>query len=109
MKWDTSLGEGSDERSSTLQNMLWLRERPQPPWGFDESQGPPASSEQARNMAGAGFHPHPAPFTHRFLGKALGATMWFWIFYRAKQDGGKLLGQHPWGHGDHGSGHGEHH
>ncbi|KZS98187.1 hypothetical protein SISNIDRAFT_480961 [Sistotremastrum niveocremeum HHB9708] len=63
--------------------------------------------------AGAGFHPHMPPWTHRFLGKALGATMWFFIFYRARQDGAKLLGAHPWeahGAGHHGSAkEGEHH
>jgi hypothetical protein len=46
-------------------------------------------------MAGAagglGFHPHFAGFTHRFVGKALGASMWFWMMYRAKQDGPVLL------------------
>lgn len=42
--------------------------------------------------------PHP-PFFHRFWGKALGATMWFWIMYRAKQDGPVLLGwKKPWEH-----------
>ncbi|KAI8380464.1 hypothetical protein EDC96DRAFT_491110 [Choanephora cucurbitarum] len=40
---------------------------------------------------GFGFHPHMASFTHRFVGKALGATMWFWMMYRAKQDGPVLL------------------
>ncbi|CAE6411046.1 unnamed protein product [Rhizoctonia solani] len=62
--------------------------------------------------AGPGFHPHPPGFGHRFLAKALGATMWFFIFYRAKQDGPKLLGAHPWeahGHGhDDAHGHGNH-
>ncbi|ORX45266.1 hypothetical protein DM01DRAFT_1328546 [Hesseltinella vesiculosa] len=47
----------------------------------------------------AGFHPHAASFTHRFTGKFLGATMWFWMMYRAKQDGPALLGlEHPWDH-----------
>ncbi|KAH7339408.1 hypothetical protein B0J17DRAFT_537881, partial [Rhizoctonia solani] len=54
-----------------------------------------------------GFHPHPPGFGHRFLAKTLGATMWFFIFYRAKQDGPKLLGVHPWE--AHGHGHGETH
>jgi hypothetical protein len=36
--------------------------------------------------AGLGFHPHFAGFTHRFVGKALGASMWFWMMYRTKQD-----------------------
>ncbi|KAG8963192.1 hypothetical protein FRC03_003286 [Tulasnella sp. 419] len=53
----------------------------------------------------AGFHPHAPSLTHRLLAKGLGATMWFFIFYRARQDGAKLLGAHPWeahGHGGHG-------
>lgn len=29
--------------------------------------------------------PH-VPFVYRFLATGLGATMWFWIFYRAKHD-----------------------
>ncbi|CCM06208.1 uncharacterized protein FIBRA_08452 [Fibroporia radiculosa] len=63
-----------------------------------------------------GFHPHLPGYKHKFLATALGATMWFWIFYRARKDGAKLLGlRHPWeGHG-HGHdahdahGHQEHH
>lgn len=39
----------------------------------------------------AGFAPHPPAFKHRWGAKLLGATMWFWIFYRAKQDGPVLL------------------
>ncbi|VDC07682.1 unnamed protein product [Peniophora sp. CBMAI 1063] len=57
------------------------------------------------HSAGYGFHPHLPGFKHKFLGKALGATMWFWIFYRARQDYPKLLGEH----GFHDHGHDEHH
>lgn len=32
----------------------------------------------------AGFHPHPPSLLHRGLAKALGASMWFFIFYRAR-------------------------
>ncbi|KIJ26553.1 hypothetical protein M422DRAFT_785218 [Sphaerobolus stellatus SS14] len=45
-------------------------------------------------MAGGsstGFHPHLPGLRYRFLSKALGATMWFFIFYRAREDGAKLL------------------
>lgn len=38
-----------------------------------------------------GFHPHQPAFKHRWGAKLLGASMWFWIFYRAKQDGPVLL------------------
>ncbi|KAF8342157.1 uncharacterized protein EI90DRAFT_2904581, partial [Cantharellus anzutake] len=48
------------------------------------------------------FHPHLPGRGYQFLAKGLGAAMWFFIFYRAKQDGLKLLGAHPWGHGEHG-------
>ncbi|KAH6626367.1 hypothetical protein B0J18DRAFT_464388 [Chaetomium sp. MPI-SDFR-AT-0129] len=41
----------------------------------------------------------PVPRIYRFFGTGLGAVMWFWIFYRAKQDGPVLLGwKHPWDH-----------
>ncbi|CAO3597700.1 unnamed protein product [Absidia cylindrospora] len=53
-------------------------------------------------MAAGAFHPHVAGFWHRFTGKALGASMWFWMMYRAKQDGPVILGlRHPWDHGHH--------
>ncbi|XP_050366676.1 NADH dehydrogenase [ubiquinone] 1 beta subcomplex subunit 2 [Argentina anserina] len=48
---------------------------------------------------------------HTVTGKGLCAVMWFWVLYRAKQDGPVVLGwRHPWeGHGDHGHGQDEHH
>ncbi|KAF5320783.1 hypothetical protein D9619_001938 [Psilocybe cf. subviscida] len=60
--------------------------------------------------AGPGFHPHlPGP-GYTFLAKGLGAAMWFFIFYRARQDGKKLLGQHGFvAGGGHDHGHSEHH
>mmetsp|Transcript_26793 Transcript_26793/g.61681 ORF Transcript_26793/g.61681 Transcript_26793/m.61681 type:complete len:95 (-) Transcript_26793:285-569(-) len=34
---------------------------------------------------------------HTFWGEAFGFVMWFWIFYRFKEDGKVLLGIcHPW-------------
>ncbi len=47
----------------------------------------------ADNLPGslAGFHaPHVDPIYKR-LSTVIGATMWFWIFYRAKEDGGALI------------------
>ena len=35
-------------------------------------------------LAGAGFHPHLPGFKYNLLAKGLGATMWFFIFYRAR-------------------------
>jgi hypothetical protein len=37
-----------------------------------------------RTAPGSGFHPHLPGFRHRFLAKALGATMWFFIFYQVR-------------------------
>ncbi|KAB8299896.1 hypothetical protein EYC80_000140 [Monilinia laxa] len=40
-----------------------------------------------------------APPIYRFAGTALGASMWFFLMYRAKKDGPVLLGwKHPWDH-----------
>ncbi|KAH9855241.1 hypothetical protein C2E23DRAFT_612073 [Lenzites betulinus] len=33
---------------------------------------------------GTGFNPHLPGFKHKFLATTLGATMWFFIFYRAR-------------------------
>ncbi|KDN43007.1 hypothetical protein K437DRAFT_257678 [Tilletiaria anomala UBC 951] len=61
-----------------------------------------------------GFHPHQPSLKHRAGATILGATMWFWIFYRARQDGPVLLGlRHPWDghhghHDDHAHGEGHH-
>ncbi|CAM6011878.1 unnamed protein product [Sphagnum balticum] len=47
----------------------------------------------------------PTKGWHAKVGKGMCAVMWFWIFYRAKQDGDVLLGlRHPWEDG-HGHGH----
>ncbi|KAH8598034.1 hypothetical protein B0O99DRAFT_684094 [Bisporella sp. PMI_857] len=36
---------------------------------------------------------------YKVFGTGLGATMWFFLFYRAKKDGPALLGwKHPWDH-----------
>lgn len=48
--------------------------------------------------ARAGPVPFPKiPLGHRLLAKGLGATMWFWVFYRLREDGPVLLGwRKPW-------------
>ncbi|WPG97266.1 Hypothetical protein R9X50_00003900 [Acrodontium crateriforme] len=52
--------------------------------------------------AGAHGHPihiHPARPLYRFAATGLGAAMWFFLFYRARQDMPVLLGwRHPWEH-----------
>jgi len=64
-----------------------------------------------RALARAGFAPPHISETHRRLGTFLGAVMWFWIMYRAREDLPVLLGMRkPWeghDHGDHGD-HGDH-
>ncbi|KAJ5293328.1 DNA repair protein Sae2/CtIP, partial [Penicillium atrosanguineum] len=53
-------------------------------------------------MAGPSSHPihvHPARPLYRFIATGLGASMWFFLMYRAKKDGPALLGwKHPWDH-----------
>ena len=39
----------------------------------------------------AGFVPPHVNPVHQRIATFIGATMWFWIFYRAKQDGGVVL------------------
>ncbi|KAI5804097.1 hypothetical protein DFH27DRAFT_392650 [Peziza echinospora] len=43
---------------------------------------------------------HPVPHrAYRYTATALGASMWFFLMYRAKKDGAVLLGlRHPWDH-----------
>ncbi|WFD34569.1 hypothetical protein MCUN1_001410 [Malassezia cuniculi] len=54
-----------------------------------------------------GFHPHAPAWRHTITAHLLGGAMWFWLLYRARQDGPVVLGlRHPWDHGDH---HDEHH
>ncbi|KAK4793869.1 hypothetical protein SAY86_011863 [Trapa natans] len=55
-----------------------------------------------------GFSVHQPKRWHVVTGKGLCAVMWFWVLYRAKQDGPVVLGwRHPWeGHEDHSHGHG---
>ncbi|KAF9526602.1 hypothetical protein CPB83DRAFT_857467 [Crepidotus variabilis] len=66
-------------------------------------------------MAGGhapGFHPHLPGAGTNFIAKALGASMWFFIFYRMRQDGQKLIGNHGFDKGHshgHDEGHKEHH
>ncbi|RPA83298.1 hypothetical protein BJ508DRAFT_324596 [Ascobolus immersus RN42] len=51
---------------------------------------------------GKGAHPItvPKPLAyHKWGGKLLGASMWFFVFYRFKEDGAVLMGwRHPWEH-----------
>ncbi|KAF2811265.1 uncharacterized protein BDZ99DRAFT_385583 [Mytilinidion resinicola] len=55
-------------------------------------------------MAGPGkiphpIHIHPVRPLYRFAATGLGASMWFFLMYRAKQDLPHMLGwKHPWDH-----------
>ncbi|TVY85182.1 NADH dehydrogenase [ubiquinone] 1 beta subcomplex subunit [Lachnellula suecica] len=61
-------------------------------------------------MAGTSMRGKPMPGQHsvqiprarplyRFAATGLSASMWFFLMYRAKQDGAVLLGwKHPWDH-----------
>ncbi|OMJ29965.1 hypothetical protein AYI69_g502 [Smittium culicis] len=50
-----------------------------------------------------GYVPPKVPFFHKFWSKTIGATLFFWIMYKAKQDLPVLLKlRHPWeSHGHH--------
>ncbi|KAG5438704.1 hypothetical protein PCANB_002424 [Pneumocystis canis] len=44
-----------------------------------------------------GLHFHPPSKIHTVLSQLLGASMWFFILYRIKQDGAIAFGiKHPW-------------
>ena len=38
-----------------------------------------------------GFHPHPPAWRHTIAAHLLGGCMWFWLLYRARQDGPVVL------------------
>ncbi|KAI1201024.1 hypothetical protein F5X97DRAFT_56754 [Nemania serpens] len=49
-------------------------------------------------MAG-GPGPARVPGLYRYTATALGASMWFFLMYRARKDGPALMGwKHPWDH-----------
>ncbi|CAH7671825.1 hypothetical protein BY996DRAFT_4585422 [Phakopsora pachyrhizi] len=56
-----------------------------------------------RQAAYGGFNPPLPTLWHRTASKLLGGTMWFFMFYRIREDGAQVfLGRHPWDHGSHG-------
>ncbi|KAG0557404.1 hypothetical protein M758_11G123500 [Ceratodon purpureus] len=65
----------------------------------------------AHNITHGGLSLHATKGWHSRVGQGMCAVMWFWVLYRAKQDGAVLMGwRHPWeghGHGGHGDSHEE--
>ncbi|KAI9610201.1 hypothetical protein KEM48_002632 [Puccinia striiformis f. sp. tritici PST-130] len=54
-------------------------------------------------FAYGGFNPPMPTLWQKTASKLLGATMWFFMFYRIREDGAQVfLGRHPWDHGSHG-------
>jgi hypothetical protein len=65
---------------------------------------------------GTPFHGFDQPAVdprYKAVATVIGTAMWFWLFYRAREDGGVLLGFHkPWeahAHHDSHDSHDEHH
>ncbi|OWY55400.1 hypothetical protein AALT_g7003 [Alternaria alternata] len=57
--------------------------------------GPPKYAQMPNHP----IHIHPVRPLYRFMATGLGASMWFFLMYRAKKDGPALLGwKHPWDH-----------
>ncbi|EME43647.1 hypothetical protein DOTSEDRAFT_72868 [Dothistroma septosporum NZE10] len=53
----------------------------------------------AGGHGGHPIHVHPVRPLYRFAAVGLGASMWFFLFYRARTDLPVLLGfKHPWDH-----------
>jgi hypothetical protein len=42
----------------------------------------------------AGFHPHMPATRYSVVAKTLGASMWFWVMYKAKEEGPVVLVRH---------------
>ncbi|EAL67441.1 hypothetical protein DDB_G0279939 [Dictyostelium discoideum AX4] len=50
-------------------------------------------------MAGGHHAPFHVSKVHKLLSVGLGTTVWFWVFYRAKQDWRTFVGvNYPWDH-----------
>eukprot|EP00699_Malawimonas_sp_californiana_P000464 EC713655.1.p1 GENE.EC713655.1~~EC713655.1.p1 ORF type:complete len:81 (+),score=1.87 EC713655.1:2-244(+) len=70
------------------------------------SQGPGHGHESAgagsSGQKYGGFKPPHVATMHKRLAVAVGATAWFWMLYRAKQDGDVIIGlRKPWEHKGH--------
>ncbi|KAK0727991.1 hypothetical protein B0T26DRAFT_152986 [Lasiosphaeria miniovina] len=58
----------------------------------------PTSARPTFRQRGAWYFKQPG-LVYKAFGTGLGASMWFFLFYRAKKDGAVLLGwKHPWDH-----------
>jgi len=57
------------------------------------------SSALNKNHQQSPIHIHPVRPLYAVSAKLLGASMWFFLMYRAKKDGAVFLGlKHPWDH-----------
>jgi hypothetical protein len=76
---------------------------------LQESLEAMAGGHHGNGITYGGLTLHTTKGWHSRVGKGMCAMMWFWILYRAKQDGAVVLGWcHPWDH-PHGHGHAESH
>lgn len=73
--------------------------------GRPEVEAAPHRNTRNMSHAAAGYTRHggaPVPKAgpfYRYSATFLGATMWFWLFYRAKHDWKQWVGiEHPWDH-----------
>ena len=92
------------------------------PWGALRRVASAAAPAARRQMGGGGHHGesfhgvhiHPPARWQSLYGEGAFILMWFWMLYRAKEDGAVLLGWvNPFegghGHGDEDDGHGHGH
>lgn len=72
--------------------------------------GPSAPYTPGSGRPFGGWAPPAVPKWQTRTGTAMGAMMWLWIFYRAKNDLPHMLGwEKPWDHHVPGGDHGDHH
>lgn len=72
-------------RNAPVGIRVCIREQHQP-WQDQVRQrgGQSRAEHESLTDCLSGFNPHAPSLMHRFLAKGLGASMWFFIFYRAR-------------------------
>ncbi|KAL2036974.1 hypothetical protein N7G274_010259 [Stereocaulon virgatum] len=80
--------------------MIATRDQQEYHWHLNDNKI--SSDRMVGKHGGHGSHPihmHPVRPFYRFAATGLGASMWFWLMWRAKKDGPVLLGwRHKWEH-----------